>query len=523
MIKIMHARNGQLAAQADGRALYSRYDPAAEAMRFVRRELAAAQQCTTVVILGEGLGYLTAALRTLQPAARIVAIHLHAALFARRICDADQQWCVAEPGRITFEQFLEQQIADEEIDGLVLLTWEPCTRAFAAQAEPIAAAVRNFLDQRAATLATERYYGARWISNSVVNAIELQPLPRIKGRNAPVAIAAGGPSLPESLELLKQRDRGVSLWALPSVLPILLHAGCPPDLVVTTDAGFYATHHLRQLRTWPNIPLAAPLSAALILQVRRRPTLILNQGSWFEHDLLSDCGLPWVAVPAHGTVAGSAWYLAAALGATEVVFAGLDLCIRDIRSHPRGHAFEPLLYSGEQRLRPLHHVLFERNVTASDRIAAASIERTSRALRTYAAWFRGHAAAMPIPASRLAPSPVDTALAPCHRLPRCADAGYAGPGTPAGTVDRRHALHQRLCTWQLQTEELNSAFCTAGTQRDQRQQRLLAMARTVDTAGYLQALRALRNNDQPDKRVQRLQRRLQQFFDHLRRRVEQAA
>ena len=522
MIEIMPARNGQLTAQADGRALYSRYDPAAEAVRFVKRELASAQQCTTVMILGEGLGYLTAALRTLQPAARIVAIHLHAALFARRICDADQQWCVAESDR-TFEQFLQQQIADEEIDGLLLMTWEPCTRAFAAQAEPITAVVRSFLDQRSATLATERYYGARWVSNSVTNAIELQPLPGIKGRNAPVAIAAAGPSLPESLELLRRRDRGVSLWALPSALPILLHAGCLPDLVVTTDAGFYATHHLRLLRTCPNIPVAAPLSAALIPQLRRRPTLILNQGSWFEHDLLSDCGLPWVAIPAHGTVAGSAWYLAAAVGATEVVFAGLDLCIRDIRSHPRGHAFEPLLYSSEQRLRPVHHVLFERNVVTSRRIAEASTERTSRALRTYAAWFRGHAAAMPIPASRLVPSPVDTALAPCTRLPRCADAGYAGPATPAGTVDRRRALHDCLSAWQLQTEELHSALRTGGTQRDQRQQRLLAMARTVDTAGYLQALRALRNNDQPDKRLQYLQRRLQQFFDHLRRRVEQAA
>ncbi|TVQ37177.1 MAG: DUF115 domain-containing protein [Spirochaetaceae bacterium] len=523
MVDLIRARNGQLSAAANGRTLYSRYDPAAEAARFVTRELSAqSTEPPVVLIVGAGLGYLSAAVRAALPRSRSIAIHLDTTLYANRLANADHQWC-GEDVRTDFARFLETHLSDEDIDGLFVLQWEPCVRVFSDKAQAILGTVRDFLDRRSATLATERHFGARWVANSVRNAIEARPLRQLKGGRIPVIVAAAGPSLCDSLATIAGRGAGVALWALSSAVPILLQAGCPPDLVIATDAGYFAAEHLRALATHPHIPIAAPLSARTALLLRRNQTLVINQGSWYERDLLQRIGLPSVQLPPHGTVAGTAWYLAAALGAGEVIFAGLDLCLRDIHSHPRGHAFEPLLRGNARRLRPYHHILFERNFVPSRPVHPTATVRISRPLSTYAAWFRSAAASGPVKAARLRPSEVDLGLPECHRLPRRVTAAVVRPaaGSPA-PIERRMAVSRCVDQWRRQAEALADALAVAPGKRDRAQTRAAEIARSVDTAGYLRALRERRSGGCRGDAGEQLEQQLARFFDRLQLAVERA-
>src|SRR5208337_2054916 len=73
MIETFTAKSGALTARVDGIALHSPYDPAREARRFV--EAHAGQYVpSAVVVLGEGLGYVSAAVESLYPGARLIRI-----------------------------------------------------------------------------------------------------------------------------------------------------------------------------------------------------------------------------------------------------------------------------------------------------------------------------------------------------------------------------------------------------------------------------------------------------------------
>lgn len=555
MVQLTRARNGSLSAESGGRLLYTRYDPQAEADRYVARILGR-QISGTVIVLGAGLGYLTEAVRRNRPNVHVIAVYFSRLLFDNRITAADREWC-AEDSRHSLVQFLERELPDEDLDGIVILEWAPLLRAFGSLAAESAVSLRDFLDRRAATLATERVFGSRWIRNSVANAVSVQPAVLTRRAGHTVIIAAAGPSLQQAMERFADRDADTALWALPSSLPILLNAGYRPDLVVATDAGHYAAAHLHPLSGSVAVPVAAPLSAAAAPAMRRQKVLLLDQGSWYERGLLQALQLPAVQLPPHGTVAGTALYLASAVGAEKVIYAGLDLCVHDVRSHPRGHSFDRLLLPGQRRLRPYYHDLYERNCLGGQQLPGHPYLRTSRALRTYAAWFRGAMLAGTPPVARLHPSPVDlgmeeyTALA--SRAGRPASEISARPPRPRGlpppggrlwlatpdsarctsSSDRYEAVAGCLRDWRQAVERLPERVGLPRFGNDGADRQMLEICRTIDTGAYLRLMRAQRNaaaadNDagtrhELESACGEILQSARRLFDILDRRVERFA
>jgi hypothetical protein len=88
--------------------------------------------------------------------------------------------------------------------------------------------------------------------------------------------------------------------------------------------------------------------------------------------------IPFLALPQRGTVTASALDLAFALGVKEVCIAGMDLGLRDIRSHARPYSFDRLRAEGACRFRPEYSQAF----TRSCRISGGGSHRI------YAAWFK---------------------------------------------------------------------------------------------------------------------------------------
>lgn len=529
MVQLTRTRGGKISAASSGRSLYSRYDPEMEADRYVSHALAG-QSPGTVIVLGAGLAYLTAAVRNHHQNARIIAVFFSRLLFENRIAAADLEWC-AENSSCSLMQFLEHEVPDEDLDGIAVLEWTPVLHAFEPLAAECTVSLRDFLDRRTATMATERVFGNRWIRNSIANALSVQPAVFPDQPVRTVIIAAAGPSLARVVGLLSRRDSDTLLWALPSSLPVLLNAGCPPDLVVATDAGFYASTHLHALAEAAATPIVAPLSAVAAPAMRQQPVVLLDQGSWYERDLLQALELPAVQLPPHGTVAGTAWQLAAAIGAETVIYAGLDLCVHDVRSHPRGHSFDRLLLAQHRRLQPCYHVLYQRNCVGARPLAGHPQLRTSRSLRTYAAWFRSSPLSLSVPALRLRPSPVDLGMEECLTLPRSARGTVRAPmraSTETGDPTQRQAVIANCVQeWRRTVEQLPERIHLPQFGSGDADRRTLELCRTIDIAAYLRLMRTRKRRGaegiagaELERACDEILQSARRLFDLLEQRVE---
>jgi hypothetical protein len=239
------------------------------------------------------------------------------------------------------------------------------------------------------SFATTMGAGRLWIRNTIANFLAfdgvLEGAPCAADR--PILLAAPGPSLERSVEAIRGcRDR-VDLWALPSSALFLADAGLSIDLLVMTDPGYYAMHHLHFSSARP--PIAMPLSAARgAWRCTAERPFFFAQPVFFEQALLAAAGLSSPLIAPHGTVAATAIDLARAFTRAPVIVAGLDMCMRDIASHARPNAFDRLLHLQASRTAPHYSLTYHRAAgQRSEPLAGAAGARTSPSLRTYAGWF----------------------------------------------------------------------------------------------------------------------------------------
>jgi 6-hydroxymethylpterin diphosphokinase MptE-like len=402
MLKFEQTRNGETVPVWKGRALVSRFDPRKEAERFIRRSLTdRAVSQGTILIAGDCCGYLARAARELYPDRRIIGVMLHPALDAPAGL-YDERWLPGEEG---LDGFLSRAVHDEELAGISLLQWSPAFSAFGRRAETVMETILRRIRIGSGNLTTVRAFGPRWIRNMIQNFLYLDNFALPGPVDGAMVIAASGPSL-RSLESLLTSLPSL-LVALPSSLTFLRSSGRRPDLLVQTDPGFWADYHLREEITG-TVPIAAPLQAVPSIRRSGAPFLLLNYGDPFEELLIATLGVCALKVPAMGTVAATAMDLCLRLGADPLVFAGLDLCYRDIHTHVRPHSFDPVFASSASRTAPLYSRKFRYS-----RDSAAEPGR-SRPLQTYGNWFSGLEPARYGRVSRFLPSETELPFPACR-------------------------------------------------------------------------------------------------------------
>jgi hypothetical protein len=437
MIEPFTARSGQPSVRIDGIALHSAYDPVLEAERFVAAQLAA-ERPSTVLVLGEGLGYLAEAVHRGHPGARLILVRYVAGISVSVRAGPWPSWHPGLPQGVA--GFLRAHLGELDIEGLRVLEWQPSARLFPEVSRHVNASVRQVVQELNGSVVTTAGMGKLWIRNSIANFLRfdrvLSGLPC--SRDRPLIIAAPGPSLEEAASIITEVRGSVDLWALPSSALCLRASGLSPDLLIMTDPGFYSMHHLQF--AGQACPVAMPLSAARGLwsvparagQPAPRP-LLLAQPGFLENQLLDAAGVKAPSIVPHGTVAATALSLALSSTRAPVIVAGLDMCGRDIASHARPGAFDLLLDLRASRTSPRYALSFER--ASSQRMEAVAGQpglRTSPALATYAGWFADTDSIEPGRVHRLNPSPI--AMPGMHAV----DAGAlrelleALPAAPAG-------------------------------------------------------------------------------------------
>jgi hypothetical protein len=113
--------------------------------------------------------------------------------------------------------------------------------------------------------------------------------------------------------------------------------------------------------------------------------MVLDDGSLWQRAVLGGLGIPSLTIPQRGTVSAAALDLALVLSSGNIFIAGMDLSLRDIRTHVRPYGFDPLFWGKASRFTPFYSQMFSR---------AGGIRRGG-SHRIYASWFSRQAASWP--------------------------------------------------------------------------------------------------------------------------------
>ncbi len=385
-ISIETARSGEPAASIGSIHIHSTFNPEKEAQRFLNTHLEGIRQKSAVVIIGAGLGYLDRELKKERPHSTIIAIHLDNRLFHSRIpSDASsnpvKRWYPGSDKNI--ESFLFEALSETSIRGLRILEWPASVKTLYKAAEQAGRAISTVIHRYSGNISTTAAFGRQWIKNTLRNYLELQHV-MIPGEiTETVVLAAAGPSLENTLDILKKFRGNYQLWALPSSLPALIKANLEPQLIITTDPGYWARLHSRYFPE--NVPLAMPLSSAP-RQDTDSPIMLISQGTPGEEYLLQNSEWPRLHLASRGTVAATAIELWKKISTGSLIITGLDLCWYDLRSHVRPHSFDGWIASLSSRKNPINNILWERaEKLTPDHLG---IYRSGPALKTYTDWFR---------------------------------------------------------------------------------------------------------------------------------------
>ncbi len=360
----------------NGISIHSSYSPEKEAQKFLSRQ-GIAPGSYYFLIIGPGKGYLYKEIKNMFPGSIIVSLYLDKSIYS--ISDKmGYSWYYGSPTPLKL--FLSEIIDDFALPIIRLIEWYPCIKAFPSNSKEVISGVQQFLIERNASIITTVNFGMRWLRNSFINFTNQSHFTYIDKIDKPVLIAASGPSLSYSLNLLMENRNRVFLIALPSSLHVLQHVNLKPDLIINTDPGFWNILHFMRY-PYHDIPVAMPLTASF--NKLQNPVFLINQNTYIEKILLQTLKIPSISLPSNGTVAGSALSLANKLTSFPVIFAGLDFSYDDIHEHVTPHTFDTLIETEQSRLSPLLSILYSRKI---GNVLPGNI-RQNRAFNTYAAWF----------------------------------------------------------------------------------------------------------------------------------------
>jgi hypothetical protein len=369
-------------------ALHSRYNPRGEAERYIN-SLNLGAGIEYFILLEPGLGYLVPALQKKYPEARIISLHVDRAFQKASGELKIPAWFLGdEPG---LQQFLENQIPDTEARSIRIIEWRPSIGVYGKKYLWLMSETADFIRRIDANERTARSFGKRWLGNFFRNLGLLRVLVWPGPFEGPLLVTGSGPSLEDSIPLAAElKKRGpLFILAASSSVKALVRGGLAPDMLISADGGAWALIHLyecfRRGKAGNPPLLAANLTAALPSQCSTLPILVLSDGSLWQSLVFRGLGIPALNLPQRGTVSAAALDLALLLSSGNIFITGMDLAVRDIKTHARPYGFDPLFWGQASRFSPFYSRIFSR---------AREINR-GESLKVYAAWFRRQQAAWP--------------------------------------------------------------------------------------------------------------------------------
>ena len=261
-----------------------------------------------------------------------------------------------------------------------IIEWKPSMNFYKDAYVKLLSKAVNFIKRMDAEKRTVNAFGTRWVKNFFKNIENINTALLYKETDIPVIITGSGPSLETALPKLKELQNNCLIIAASSSAMALLHNEINPNLVIATDGGCWALKHLHPLYRDNEgaAALAVNPCAALPSQCYNTPALLLNDGSLWQSLILHELKLPSVLIPQRGTVTASAIELALQLTKGNIYLAGLDLAVKDIRTHVKPYGFDNLFWEKASRYSPFYSQSFTRSF----------LIKKGGSMDIYAEWFK---------------------------------------------------------------------------------------------------------------------------------------
>ncbi len=346
------AGNGSLSCRAAGITLHSSYNPEREAGRFAEG-LSCPFVPEFVLVTEPALSYCADFLKKRFPSAELCAVR-----YCRAFQEYDKKWSRVfyfERGDspALFAEKLFASLGEEGLCSCLAAAWQPSARAFPETDRAVWESIQSAVVKSRTVLLSRSYFAARGLKNALAFCLSVQTQAQLRRGSMPVVVTASGPSLGPAVPLLRQSRDSFFLIAVSSSLSVLLASDLVPDLVISTDSGWWAKKHLEALRRRDDIVLAVPPEGGCDRQILERARILpLRYDDGPESAVAEACGIRSMRAERNGTVSGTAAVFALSVTTGSVFLCGLDLSESEGFQHAQPNRIEIMSAARDCRLRP---------------------------------------------------------------------------------------------------------------------------------------------------------------------------
>lgn len=364
--QFLKAKNGSLTCKIDGKFYHSAYSPENEAKNFVQT-IKFDFFPESIFVIEPGLSYCQEFLKKRFPKANLYAI---------RLCDnffeTDSKWNKVFYFNSDFKNNLLFSCLEEELLKSQFISLQNST-IFESEIK-CRNAIFSIIKNAKSILYTKHIFAKKWFLNSVRFATSIKKIALINKKiDKDVIICASGPSLENSIELLKEWKNNFFIICLSSATKVLCKNNIKPDLIFSTDGGFWAKYHLQNLPC----PLSLNSEGALFYKNFKK-TLILPvvYPQSLSEILFTKLKIPFLYSKQNGTVSGTALEFALNLTDKNIYFLGLDLHNAKGFQHSKPNELELFNEKNDFRL------------SSKETRQTKSRFSSSTALEIYSDWFK---------------------------------------------------------------------------------------------------------------------------------------
>ena len=337
----MESKDGSKTFSADGIFYHSSYSPLKEAQRFV--ETSEFLYTPKIIFIFEpGFSYCTAFFKKRFPECKLVCIRLFEHIF-----EDEKNWDLVfrYNNELSFSQNLLLNFGEEALLCSTVVIWKPAEKLFESQLNSFLNNYKTTLENCKTLLVTRQFFEKKWLLNSLnfITNIRNVIQPQIK-TELPIVVCASGPSLKLCIKTIKDNKDKLFIICLSSALSVFNKNNITPDLVLSTDGGYWAGEHLKSLKKKTDIPLAVSCEAFVPKQIlQNNPVLPLyynDESSYISSTILEEAKLEGFEALRNPTVSGTALFLAKAITENKIYFCGLDLASSSGFQHTQPNELE---------------------------------------------------------------------------------------------------------------------------------------------------------------------------------------
>ncbi|MDX9703219.1 MAG: DUF115 domain-containing protein [Candidatus Auribacterota bacterium] len=349
-VEILISRTGDPTARVNGTLLHSMFDPYKEARRFVDGN--PVSPGSIVLLYGFGLGYHALEIaRRIGHSGKLIIVELNSAILrtALDVADFEELFSVTNCELIfprhadDIKRDLEklQDVCDN--GGCTVLVHQPSFKCISPEYKQAGMMFETTLIQNR----TAGLFRKHYVSNFEKNIDTVLSYPGISDvkdffTGCPAILIGAGPSLDDSIPLLRKYSERAILMAVDSAFPILMRRGVRPDFVVSVDPQPVTLKHFEGCER-AGVPLiVTPVSCSQVLEIYKGPFLIFMQKNHsftsVMEPYLGSKGFSY----AGGSVSCIAFDILSQWGCSPVIFVGMDY------AYPSGKAYSSLSFESLQ-------------------------------------------------------------------------------------------------------------------------------------------------------------------------------